>query len=175
MFAAVEAAIWVFKQEAVDQHANGAVIFEPSELILLSEKSPVLDSDGALREAPLAIRFAPNVIFAFKCHARAHNYLPVLDVGDYRWDLLKRSSQVRNRLMHPKGLASLQVSDQEISDARRSLSWFLKTSSLALLEASGWFAFQSAAKIPDSQRSVEVQRLLKEKIDELRLTIESSL
>jgi hypothetical protein len=81
MFAVIEAAIWTFKQDAVEQHATGAVVFAPSELALLAETSPVLESDGTVREAPSAIRFAPNVLFAFKWHARAHGYACVVDVA----------------------------------------------------------------------------------------------
>src|SRR5262245_59462366 len=124
MFAVIEAAVWVLKQEALEQHAAGAVAFTPSELSLLAKTSPALESDGTVRDAPLPIRFAPSVLLAFTCHARAHNYACVVDVSDHCWELLKRSAQVRNRLMHPKRLASMHVSDEELSDARRSLSWF---------------------------------------------------
>ncbi len=175
MFAVVEAGIWILKQETLEQHATGVVVFTPSELALLAETSPVLESDGTVRDAPSATRFAPNVLFAFKCHARAHSYPCVVDVSDHRWDLLRRSARVRNRLTHPKQLASMHVSDEELSDARRSLSWFAKMSSLAQLEASGWFAYKAAAKIPDEQRASEVQQLLKEKMLELRRAIEDTL
>ena len=174
MFAVIEAATWIFKQEAIEQHAAGAVAFTPSELALLTETSPVLEADGTVQDAQSAIRFAPNVLFAFKCHARAHSYACVVNVGDHRWDLLRRSARVRNRLMHPKQLASMHVSDEELSDARRSLSWFAKMSSLAQLEAAGWFAGRAAAKIPEARRVEEVQQLFREKIRELRRTIEDA-
>jgi hypothetical protein len=77
--------------------------------------------------------------------------------------------------MHPKQLASMHASDEELADARRSLSWFAKMSSLAQHEASGWFAAKAAAKIPDEQRVSEVQQLLKEKMLELRRAIEDAL
>ena len=175
MFAVIEAATWILKQEAIEQHSAGAVVFTPSELALLADTSPVLESHGTVRDAPTGVRFAPNVLFASKCHARAHSYACVVDVSDHRWDLLRRSARVRNRLMHPKQLASMHVSDEELSDARRSLSWFAKMSSLAQLEASGWFAYKGAAKIPDEQRASEVQQLLKEKMLELRRAIEDTL
>jgi hypothetical protein len=175
MFAVVEAAIWIFKQEALEQHARGVVVFTPSELALLAEKSPVLESDGTVRDAPALLRFAPNVLFAFKCHAQAHSYASVLDVSDHHWGLLRRSAGVRNRLMHPKELASMHVSDAELSDARQSLSWFAKISSLALVETSGWFASKAAAKIPNVHKASEVQQLFKDKIQELRRTLEETL
>ena len=86
MFAVIEAATWIFKQEALEQHAAGGVVFTPSELALLAETSPVLESDGTVRDAQSAIRFGPNVLFAFKCHARAHSCACVVDVGDDRWE-----------------------------------------------------------------------------------------
>lgn len=175
MFAVIEAAVWIFKQESLEQHSTGAVVFTPSELALLSEISPVLESDGTVRDAQSAIRFAPNLLFAFKCHARAHGCACVIDVTDHRWELLRRSASVRNRLMHPKQLASMHVSDEELSDARRSLSWFAKLSSLAQLEASGWFAAKAASKIDDERRVMEVQQLLREQRLKLRRAIEDAV
>jgi hypothetical protein len=60
MFAAIEAATWIFKQEALEQHAAGVVVFTPSELALLAETSPVLESDGTVRDAQAAIRLPPT-------------------------------------------------------------------------------------------------------------------
>ena len=54
------------------------------------------------------------------------------------------------------------------------MSWFAKMSSLALLEAYGWFAARAAAKIPDELRAREVQQLLREKMQDIRRTIEDA-
>ena len=76
--------------------------------------------------------------------------------------------------MHPKQLASMHVLDEELSDARRSLSSFAKMSSVAQLEASGWFAARAAANIPDELRAREVQQLLREKMQDVRRAIEDA-
>jgi hypothetical protein len=135
MFAYVEAGLWLFKQAALQQYGKGAVAFSPSELALLAEISPVLDIGGVVQEQPANLRFPLNVLFTMQCHARAYHYDCLLQVGDHRWDGLRRSAQVRNRLMHPKNLASMIVSDDELLAAQEAIHWFNRVCSASNLEA----------------------------------------
>jgi hypothetical protein len=175
MFAAIEAAIWLLKQDALEQHGKGRLAFSTSELALLAETAPALQADGTVRDAPAQLRFAPHALFAFKAHARAYSYACVLDVGDHHWELMRRSARVRNRLMHPKHLASLQVSDDELADARRALRWFAKLSSLASLEAAGWHALKATDEIEDKQRAAEARQALRERFMLTRRQIEDAI
>jgi len=99
MFAAIEGAIWLLKQDALEQHRRGRAAFSTSELALLAETAPAVQGDGTVQDAPAQIRFAPHVLFAFKAHARAYSYTCVLDAGGHHWELMRRSARVRNRLM----------------------------------------------------------------------------
>ena len=168
MFAFIEGAVWLFKQETLQQHDSGTVTFTRAELALLAELAPVLESDGTVQEIAANLRFTSNLPFTFRCHARAYGYANVLDMGDHRWDLLRRSAQVRNRLMHPKSLASMQVSDEELVAAENSLRWFARTSSLANLEASRWYSLTAAEKIEDPGKANETVNIILAKMDELR-------
>jgi hypothetical protein len=175
MFAAIEAAIWLLKQDALEQHGAGRVALSTSEVALLAETAPALQADGTVRDAPAQIRFAPHALFAFKAHARAYGYTCVLDVSDHHWELMRRSARVRNRLMHPKHLASVHVSDDELADARRALRWFAKLSSLASLEAAGWHAQKATEEIEDEQRAAEARRVLREQFILTRRKVEDAI
>lgn len=175
MFAAIEAAIWLLKQDALEQHASGRVVFSTSELALLAETAPALQQDGTVRDAPAPARFAPHSLFAFKAHARAYSYACVLDASNHHWELMRRSARVRNRLMHPKHLGSVNVSDDELTDAKRALRWFAKISSLASLEAAGWHAQKSAEEIENEEHAADVRRALHEAFVKAREAIESAI
>lgn len=149
MFALIEGAVWIFKQEALDQHKRGFAVFSTSELCVLSEISPVVDARGNVSDQPATGRFVPNLLFTFRCHASAFDYDPVLHIGDHEWAELKMSVKVRNRLMHPKQLSSMEVSDDELQTARGALRWFGLRCSAAMVGASMWHAKQSLKTIDD--------------------------
>lgn len=149
MFACIEGAIWLFKQDSLRQHQDGFVVFTTAELSVLSEIAPGIDSQGGVQELPANLRFLPNLLFTFRCHARAFEYEPVLHVGDHEWGDLKNSVKVRNRLMHPKQLSSMHVSDDELRMARGALKWFGLSCSAATLGVSMWYVRQSLQAIDD--------------------------
>lgn len=171
MFALIEATLWLFKQEALTQHNNGVARFTHSETALLAELVPILDSEGSAHEMPANLRFTSNVRFAFRSHARAYAYLDVLDVSDHRWNLLRQSARVRNRLMHPKGMQSMDVSDDELLEARSALQWFARTTSLAHLGASNWHALKAAKEIGDPSEAELAAATIQEGYDSLRKMI----
>jgi hypothetical protein len=173
MFACIEGTLWSFKQEALGQHEGGAASFTHSELALLAELLPTVATNGTVQETPANIRFESNVRFTFRCHARAYAYEDVLDVSDHRWNLLLRSAQVRNRLMHPKGLESMQISDEELLAARSSLKWFARSVSLGQLGGSAWHSVRAAAAIEDPQQAKRAASIILEKMNELRNLIMS--
>lgn len=171
MFACIEGAIWLFKQESLQQHQNGSIVFTTSELSILTEIVPGIDSRGLIQEVPANLRFIPNLLFAFRCHARAFEYEPVLRIGDHQWGDLKSSVQVRNRLMHPKELGSLNVSGEEIRRAKGALKWFGLTCSVAHLGGSMWYAAKALQKVEDPEdRAARLQMLLAE-ADKLKQVI----
>jgi hypothetical protein len=160
MFACIEGAVWLFKQDCLQQHAGGHAVFSPPELCALSEVAPVIDGQGCIQELPVNLHFMPNLRFAFRCHARAFNYEPVLHAGDHEWGDLKESVKVRNRLMHPKQLSSMHVSDDEIRRAQGALEWFGLRCSAATLGVSMWHAGRALEAVEDpADRAARMQVL----------------
>ena len=61
--------------------------------------------------------------FAFTMYARAHNVDYALSVGDSGWVTFKEVVSIRNRLMHPKGLEDLNVSEEEATVVAKASIW----------------------------------------------------
>lgn len=176
MFAYIEGAVWLFKQEALEQqHKDDAsIVFTASELSILAEVAPSIDGRGVIQELPANLRFVPNLLFAFGCHARAFDYEPVLRVSDHEWGYLKSSVTVRNRLMHPKQLSSMDISDDEIRTARAALKWFGLTCSAATLGVSMWYAKRAIQKIEDPEEAAAKLQIILTSAENLkRLVLDS--
>ncbi|WP_228052235.1 hypothetical protein [Nodosilinea sp. LEGE 07298] len=175
MFACIEGAVWLFKQEALEQHKNDAsIVFTTSELSVLAEVAPSIDGRGVIQEPPANLRFVPNLLFAFGCHARAFDYEPVLRVSDHEWGDLKSSVIVRNRLMHPKQLSSMNISDDEIRTARAALKWFGLNCSAATLGVSMWYAKRAIQKIEDPEEAAAKLQIISTAAENLkRLVLDS--
>ena len=174
MFACIEGAVWLFKQESLQQHQDGAVVFTTAELGVLSEITPGIDGQGFVQELPANLRFVPNLLFTFQCHARAFEYEAVLRVGNHEWGDLKSSVKVRNRLMHPKQLSSMHVSDDELRVARGALKWFGLTCSAATIGVSMWHVRRSLQTIDDPVDRAARLELLTAAADNLkRVVLES--
>jgi hypothetical protein len=171
MFACIEGAVWLFKQESLEQHKNGSIVFTASELSILSEVTPGIDGQGIAQELPANLRFVPNLLFTFRCHARAFEYEPVLRVGDHEWGDLKVSAKVRNRLMHPKQLSSMSVSDDEFKLARGALKWFGLTCSAATLGVSMWYVKRSLQTIDDPADAAARLQVLSAAADNLKRVV----
>jgi hypothetical protein len=160
MFACIEGALWLFKEEALEQHKNGVIAFSISELTLLSEITPGIDNRGAVYDLPANLRFLPNLLFTFRCHARAFEYEPVLRVSDHEWADLQRSVKIRHRLMHPKKLRSMDVTDDELRLSRGALRWFGLVCSAATIGVSMWYARKSLDSIEDpTDRAMKLETI----------------
>jgi hypothetical protein len=48
------------------------------------------------------------------------------DLGSGGWVALTKSLKVRDRLMHPKAIANIEMSEDEITTALDGLLWFMK-------------------------------------------------
>jgi hypothetical protein len=63
------------------------------------------------------------VRFAFRTYAIAHNNNFELIVNDNGWDNFRKALLIRHRLMHPKDIGALLVSDEEMRIVARASVW----------------------------------------------------
>jgi len=112
----------------------------PGEIALVKEEDYELEESGAVKTRRARLRLFSNFRFAFAVAAKAAGVDFHLDVGGDGWRALREALPVRDRLMHPKRVADLAVTDQEVRNAMIAFDWVLRqTSHLAaqtLLERS---------------------------------------
>jgi hypothetical protein len=119
------------KKLCVERFVHFEIDFSAAELAFLREEKYFLDEDGkAHTKQDNYATFTANYQFAFKSFARAHGSTWTAEQG--RSSDLKSLGRVRNRLMHPKCFADLQVSDSEIKLAEKVLNWHIAQTSAVL-------------------------------------------
>ncbi|MGH9968559.1 MAG: hypothetical protein ACREBG_12125 [Pyrinomonadaceae bacterium] len=128
LFAMIEGVTYRMQQIALRASQQPRVAFSPGELQVLLEKSFELDSDGKVVERQIRTSLKGIIRFAFRAYARVHVADYELDVGrEDEWGAFVSSIKVRDRLMHPKNAADLNVSDAEMTSAQRTFDWFMKS------------------------------------------------
>jgi hypothetical protein len=75
-----------------------------------------------------------NVRFAFLVFAKAHGLAFKLDCSREGWKAINDTQEVRDRLMHPRSPAGLDVEDPEIDQAQAAFNWFHAQAQAVLTE-----------------------------------------
>jgi hypothetical protein len=122
-FSAVEGLLWQLKERI----ANDASIFArltPHELAALAEESYSVDQRGMVKAQP---RFLQTAVAVRLVVSVVQKYRPEysLDFTHAGWQCLKDAIEVRNRIMHPRALEDLEVSDEDIAACQQGFGWFL--------------------------------------------------
>jgi hypothetical protein len=94
-------------------------------------------------------KLAPNLRFIFGLGQKAFGRPVPIDFSHEGWAALKQSITVRNRLMHPKGVADLEVSHPELVAAANATAWF-RACALTFMKEAGL-----AAQREQSRRASE--------------------
>ena len=69
------------------------------------------------------LKLAANIQFAFRMYARKCDVRFSLPTSESEWSDMKLAMAVRNRLMHPRRLEDLTVSEAEIKATSRASAW----------------------------------------------------
>jgi hypothetical protein len=119
VFAALEGLTSKLKELCLRRPAS----YSPSERALLREEAVYLDDQGEARVAASHLKLGANIQFAFRMYARWCDVRFSLPTSDSEWSAFKRAIAVRNRLMHPRKLEDLTVSEAEVEAASRTAAW----------------------------------------------------
>lgn len=150
IFAAIEAMLWIQKQGLL---ATCAEKLSRPEVVMLTEEGYGSDDRGNIKVKKRNIRLRDNIRLTFRIASEAFpKFSP--DFGNPMWDKLVRSIGVRNRLMHPKGVEDLAVSDDELIHAAEGYTWFTAMSTEILFHENLYLR----AAIPPER----LERLVKE-------------
>lgn len=121
IFAFCEAVAYRLKQLALV--SPSAYKLTPAERALAAEEQYELDSSGEPRVHPAKLRFLSNLRFALRLLPKIEGAAFTPDVSGRGWQSLQRAVAVRNRLMHPKVSADLQLTADEVRDALTGYAW----------------------------------------------------
>jgi hypothetical protein len=122
IFSFVEALSYSLKVLALSSTDSSSL--GPGERMLAAEEGYELSTSGCVETRRAKLPTLGNVRFAFDILAKVEGGDFSLDVSHQGWQLLQRSIKVRDRLMHPKALSDLHVSNEEIRSALRAFIWF---------------------------------------------------
>jgi len=134
-FADVEGTIYRMKQIAYACREQTGVSFSTGEEHVMLEKAYSLDDKGLVQEQRMQITLLNNMRFSFSIYARAHTSDYKLNVSDNRWNDFRASVKIRDRLMHPKRAADLDVSVDEMSTLQNAYDWYMQNRT-AVMESS---------------------------------------
>jgi len=122
-FAFVEGITFSAKIRAVADCTDRGIDVSPQERFYAAEVHYVLDDQGRVVEQRAHVRLGPNVRFVFALLERARG-VSLLDPTAEWWSCFKKSIRVRDRLMHPKMPADVNVSPDEIIDVLKAKAGF---------------------------------------------------
>lgn len=113
--------LWVIKQNIAD---TAAWALTAAEIALLREERYAVGSDGGAETEQLNLGFKQNVRFAVVMLRRLNSESSI-KFEDKGWQSLMSSLKVRDRLMHPKSISDLEVSEDDVTCALDGLLWFM--------------------------------------------------
>lgn len=125
-FSCMEGSIWLLKEvclKATDSNGRKAKI-SVGEFLILSETNYELKSNGEIKKNQKKLKFTDNIKFTFLMINKLFKMEIDLNVGSKSWEELLEAINIRNRIIHPKGVESLTISDEEIKICQNAVSWY---------------------------------------------------
>ena len=112
-FAYIEGETHVLKIEASFNAEENSIDPTPHQSHFIFEADFDLNDKGEVVQRPAKISLARNIRFAFSIFERANGLASHLYPNAKWWSLLRESIRVRDRLMHPRWPADLDVTPTE--------------------------------------------------------------
>jgi hypothetical protein len=95
------------------------------ELVVLEGTQLEVNDNGDVTSKPLYPAFLSNIKLTFRTFSKSIGSSFNLNLAGQGWQHLREAVKVRDRLMHPKEVTDLQVSDAEIEATKKAFDWFL--------------------------------------------------
>jgi hypothetical protein len=120
-FAGVEGALEVLRQYASMKRE----VLSVGELVVLSSKTYRINEKGEVNETDQFFSLKQSTKFVFTTCIKAYELNHRIDYGGNEWRAFVKSIEIRNRLMHPKKIADMDVSSDDIGLAHEGTNWVL--------------------------------------------------
>ncbi len=121
---AIEATLFTFRKMAEQLATLNKVQFSQKEIEILTEKR-IVKENGVETTRPNFLPIQVSVIKSFRLFAKSFG-VKILIQQDRGFVALLATFDVRNRLMHPKNVVSLEVRESDLRTADEAMAWFNK-------------------------------------------------
>lgn len=120
--AALEGLHWNLR-ESVAANSFFLLRLTSIERAALEGETYQIGTKGDIRPQPAFIPLTTSTRMLFRIVKQMDEGFE-MDLGGKGWAALKKTIEVRNRLVHPKGAGGVKVSDQEMNEAIEAFVWF---------------------------------------------------
>jgi hypothetical protein len=86
-----------------------------------------LNEKGEAREQAKFLKLTDNLRFSFRALAWVLGSDYELDVRGNGWAAFRQAVTIRNRLMHPKCVKDLDVTEEDLKHVRVAVAWYKKS------------------------------------------------
>lgn len=125
-WALIEGEVYRLKQYALRACELGGKSLCADEHTFLSEVQMIGDQDGVVKQRDVRSSPLENLKRTLKIATSKFELGWTPDFGNQGWAMLRRSLDLRHRITHPKVIAELAISDDELDDHRNGVAWFLE-------------------------------------------------
>jgi hypothetical protein len=137
MAAEFETRLYLLQDFMLKVHEESANLkFEAAEEAILQSETYSLRKNGVIERTPKFYPFRDHLLFTLRLFAKRFHPKAMPEASGPGWDAVLKFIQIRNRLMHPKSMADLEISESEIDSINAAQDW-LRSAFKAL------FAFES--------------------------------
>lgn len=105
---------------------DGSLTLSPEEILTLQEQTPELNGSGGIRLKNKFFAFEDYLKFTLKTYAKHFEIAELDNFSDGGWDAMRRSVVIRNLLTHPRTIAHLFISENELGDLNTAMNWYFK-------------------------------------------------
>ncbi|GEM_PF-1979024 len=125
VFTLVEGMIQFMKEGALlfDQFNHPPVLTQ-EEVVLLREEEVFLKSNGRVGTKKSKLQTLPNLKFAIDCYSRVFGVEFTPNYSGQGWEDFQAGRNIRDRITHPKSVADLSVSLEEIKTVEAGMKFF---------------------------------------------------
>lgn len=123
MAAEFEAKLYLLQQLLLQLHRKSSLDLKPEEIVLLQGKTYAIGHGGKVTSSPKFLKLQDSLLFTARVWSRCNKQAVFANTSDPRWQHVITYLKVRNRLMHPKQRADIDISEAEIESLNRAQDW----------------------------------------------------
>ena len=123
IFAAVDGMVFLYREFVRDALEQMEMLTD-AERVVLSEKALFVSDKGKIFEQTKHLSTAAAIRLVSRMAHRANPEFEINFEND-RWARFKLAIQIRNRITHPKSVANMHVSTQDLEHVQSSFYWLM--------------------------------------------------